>query len=363
MELKDEHNFSFLEREFDFPGSVQSITSLGSGHIHDTYLVTCGNGEQSRFVLQKFNHQVFKHPRQVAANIQMVNDCFDSSTSTELQPIKLVNTLAGDSLYESPLGEYWRVFNYIENSDSFDKVNNTEQALGAATAFGSFIEMMRGLDPKDLYTTIPDFHNLKLRFDQLRTAISKDEAHRASEHSSDIDFALQRSSKVIQYSDLAGKEKIPLRVTHNDTKINNVLFLKGTTQAISVIDLDTVMPGLLLYDFGDMARTFCNSVLEEDNALDVSFRLNIFEALCKGFFDGLKTSLPRAEVDSLKAGPWWMTYIMGIRFFADFLNGDVYYKISYPQQNLDRARNQFRLVADIEEKQREINQIIESHYS
>ncbi len=363
MEITDGRDFSFVEQEFNLPGSVKSIGPLGSGHIHETYLITCDDPEQKQFVLQKFNHLVFKYPYQVADNIQLVYEhSLRSPEISSLQPLKPIKTRRNTTIFESKLGEYWRVFNYVESSDSYDQVSHPNQAFGAATAFGSFIQSMHGMNPGDLFTTITDFHNLKQRFKQLKQAIERDTAARVSQYYTEVDFALKREPTVVTYTKLVEDESIPLRVTHNDTKINNVLFQQGSAKAICVIDLDTVMPGLLLYDFGDMARTFCNSVLEEESIQEATFRMDIFEALCKGFFQSIKFRLSPAEVVSLKAGPWWMTYIMGIRFLADFLNGDVYYKTSHKNQNLDRVRNQFSLLTDIENKQTDISNIIESSY-
>lgn len=363
MGISNERNFDFLEQEFELPGSIISISSLGSGHIHDTYLVTCQDPGSSKFVLQKFNHLVFVQPEQVAANIRLVYRHFQASKdATSLVPLELFETKSGQPLYKSSQGDYWRLFNYIDRSDSYDQVYHRDQALGGAIAFGSFIQALHELDPGDLFTTIPDFHSLKHRFKQLTEAVSEDRVNRVDQYRSEVEFALKRESMVLHLTELAEADEIPTRVTHNDTKINNVLFRKDTTEAISVIDLDTVMPGLLLYDFGDMARTFCNNALEEESAQKAFFRMNMFEALCEGFFQGIKFRLSRAEIDSLKSGPWWMTYIMGIRFLADFINGDIYYKISYELQNLDRARNQFSLLSDIEKKQTQIDQMVDTYY-
>lgn len=349
-----------LQQQFDFPGPVQTIEALGSGHIHDTYIVTCGDPASTRWVLQKFNNQVFKNPSEVASNIWMVLEhCARSVSNTSLQPLRVFKTKDGKFMYRSEQGAYWRVFNYIEGSESFDRVTHPDQAYGAAHAFGSFIGLLSGLNPEKLHTTITDFHNINQRFQQLENAVKADRVGRVNLQQEEITFAFHRGQQVKEYYRQTDDETIPLRVTHNDTKINNVLFKKGTTTAICVLDLDTVMPGLLLYDFGDMARTFCNNSDENEKADNVFFRTNIFEVLCQGFFNSFKTPLEQAETDSLKFGPWWMTYIMGIRFLTDFLSGDIYYKVSFPNQNLVRARNQFKLLTDIENKQVEINQIID----
>ena len=355
-----EPDFLFLDKQFQLPGPVATVVPYGSGHIHDTYLLTCLNDQASRFILQRFNHFVFKNPNEVMANISQVLDHLgDSNDQSELVPFKIVKTKSGGILYKSPGNEYWRIFSFVENSESYDQVTNPELAQGGGKAFGHFIEGLKTLDPKKLFTTIPEFHNVSRRFEQLKSAIDADSVGRVSQYQKEVEFSMNRETKVFDYSTLASQSDMPYRVTHNDTKINNVLFRSGTTQGICVLDLDTVMPGLLLYDFGDMGRTFCNNVLEEGPMNDAWFRLDLFKSLCQGFFGTFTERPGKTEVEGLKIGTWWMTYIMGIRFLADFLSGDIYYKISHPMQNLDRARNQFHLLADIEAKQQKINQIIE----
>ena len=354
-----DHKFQFLEHHFKLPGEIIAISPLGSGHIHDTYLLTCSDQHHSEFVLQRFNHEVFKNPSEVMSNIDRALEHIDQGKPGNLKPLRIIKTHQGDLIHLEG-DHYYRIYNYIGESDSYNQVTNKEQAIGGARAFGEFIELLNGLNPNDLYTTIPDFHNLKVRFEQLKKAVYLDSVRRVQDYQDEVAFAIGREAKVLEYSLLLDHPEIPYRVTHNDTKINNVLFQKGSTNAVCVVDLDTIMPGLLLFDFGDMARTFCNAVLEEGNAELADFRLDIFEAICNGFFQSIKSPLSEKEIDSLKAGPWWLTYIMAIRFLADFLNGDVYYKINSPLQNLDRARNQLNLVKDIENKQNDINRIVDA---
>ena len=354
-------DFAFLDQEFEFPGPVKNISSLGSGHIHDTFLVICSDPDSSKFVLQKFNQKVFKNPQEVMSNIAQVLDHLNKSPKdTTMQPLHIIKTRNGDLIYQNRSGSFWRVYNFIDQSDSFDRVTHRDHALGAAKAFGQFFKLLNGLNPSDLFTTIPDFHHLDIRFQQLKKAVAKDVVGKVDHYTKEVEFALGRAQQVAEYSKLIDNNLIPIRVTHNDTKINNVLFKQGTTQGICVVDLDTIMPGLLLYDFGDMGRTFCNNVLEEGKADDAIFRIDIFQSLCEGFFGTIGIPLGKEEVESLKVGPWWMTFIMGIRFLTDFLSGDVYYKIGYAHQNLDRARNQFNLVADIEKKQGKIGEILDA---
>ncbi len=357
--MKEE--FVFLNREFEFPGPVKDISSLGSGHIHDTFLVTCADKNLSKFVLQKFNQNVFKQPLEVMSNISLVLDHLNQTNQdADFQPLYVIKTRKGDLIHQDSSDTFWRVYNFIDQSDSFDRVTQLDQALGGAKAFGQFFKLLNDVNPSDLYITIPNFHDLGIRFQQLKEAISKDVVGKVNQYKKEVAFALEREQQVAEYTKLIENHLIPTRVTHNDTKINNVLFKKGTTQGVCVVDLDTIMPGLLLYDFGDMGRTFCNNVQEEGKAEDAIFNVDVYQSLCEGFFGTIGIPLSKPEIESLKIGPWWMTFIMGIRFLTDFLSGDVYYKIGYTQQNLDRARNQFNLVADIEKKRDELAGILEA---
>lgn len=278
------------------------------------------------------------------------------------QNLHIVPTRNGNLIYQDNTGKYYRLYNYLSHTESMDRVTHGGQARGGARAFGQFIQLLTGLDPKELYITIPDFHNLKIRFSQLQRSISLDRVGRSAQCKNEIEFVLGREALVRKYSDLMDHPQVPFRVVHNDTKINNVLFKAGTNKGICIVDLDTVMTGLLLFDFGDMARTFCSNALEDETGHEVLFRLNIFEPMCEGFFSGLKTPPKKMEIESLKTGPWWMTGIMGIRFLTDFLSGDIYYKIDYPNQNLERARNQLDLLKDIELKQPQIEAIIDARF-
>jgi len=344
---------ALVEDNFALPGPVSTITSLGSGHIHDTFVVTCSDRSGSSYVLQRFNHRVFQYPEQVMNNIDKVLRHLDKPCG--LQKIEVIRTKDDKLLYRSAQGVYWRMFTYLENSEAIDQLLRPVQATAAARAFGAFINAMEAIDPNELFVTIPDFHNLPARFDKFKSVLSSTSQQRRSSSGPLVDWVLSREIRVEQLAKFLNHPQIPIRVTHNDTKINNALFKKGTNQAIAVIDLDTVMPGLLLYDFGDMARTFCSSAFEEESPEPPEFRTDYFKALCEGFFSSFKQQISPEELASIEAGPWWMTFIMGIRFLTDYLEGDVYYKTTHPMQNLARAKNQLDLLIDIEKKQESIN--------
>lgn len=346
---------------FRLAGPVDAVQSFGSGHIHDTYLLTCKGTARHQYILQKFNHRVFKDPEKVMENIHRVIEHIQNKPSAQkkhLQSLTIIPTCSGSRILQIDKESYWRVFKYIDHSYSIDKVTQPVEATEAALAFGLFLDLLRDMNVYQLHRTIENFHHVGKRFEQLEQSISKDPLKRVQDNPMEISFAKSRKNQVRFLSSLIDGDSLPLRVTHNDTKINNVLFQENSTTGICVVDLDTIMPGYLMYDFGDMARTFCNPLNEDDPAQGVSFRMEIFEALCEGFFKGFGQGMDRLEIESLVYAPWLMTFIMGIRFLGDYFGGDIYYKISYPSHNLDRARNQFKLVQEIERKQKDITSVI-----
>ncbi|MBQ4516297.1 MAG: aminoglycoside phosphotransferase family protein, partial [Clostridia bacterium] len=251
---------------------------------------------------------------------------------------------------------------YIEDSVAYQQVENKEQFYHAAKAFGKFQNQLAGFDASRLNETIPDFHNTRARFAQLKEAIKNDNAGRLKEVQAEVDFALARENMVGIVVDAIDKGEIPLRVTHNDTKLNNVLFDNKTDEAVCVIDLDTVMPGSMLYDYGDSIRFGASSGPEDEKDLDKIYcDLELFDAYTKGFLEELSDSITEKELDLLPFSARLMTYECGIRFLADYLNGDTYFKIHYPEQNLDRCRTQFKLVADMEAKDAQMIEIVNKY--
>lgn len=343
---------------FTLAGPVATVEGYGSGHIHDTYLVACqAPVPHNKYILQKFNHKVFKSPKKVMENIHRVIRHIQEKPLSQIEPLqslKIIPTHSGEQILQSNKDSYWRVFNFIDHTYAIDLVQHPSEALEAGLAFAHFFDLLRDMNARQLHHTIEDFHHVGKRFQQLEQAVMADSCQRVKDHQAEISFARSRKDRVDFLSELIDSATLPWRVTHNDTKINNVLFQEQSHIGISVVDLDTVMPGYLMYDFGDMARTFCNPVMEEDPIQGVQFRMEVFDALCEGFFRGLSQGIKPVEIDSLVHAPWLMTYIMGIRFLRDFLSGDIYYKISYPLHNLDRARNQFKLIEEIEKNQENI---------
>ena len=355
MEWVDPDLVAIIE-QFAVPGQTKSCEIFGSGHIHDTYLLNQGN-PSARFILQKFNHQVFTEPLKVTHNLELILAHLKEKRShCPLEPLTIVPTIQQESIYFHQQRGYWRMFEYVEDSYVVDQVQNNQQALEGSRAFGVFLALLGDFPVHQLHVTIPNFHHVGHRFQQLKEAINLNPVNRLAEVNVLVEMALERQPQVEQLSQMIDGKTLPLKVTHNDTKISNILFHRKTLQGLSVVDLDTVMPGFLMYDFGDMARTFCN--LGKEEAPQCDFSMGYFLEICKGFLVPFKGQVTHEEIESLNWGPWLMTYIMGIRFLADYIRGDTYYKVSYPRHNFDRASNQLHLVKKIEDAAAQIQATI-----
>ncbi len=323
----------------------------GNGHINDTYLTM---HEQN--ILQKINTDVFKNPDELMDNITGVTEFLREKIvlaggNPERETLTVVKTLDGKNYYKNENGDCYRMYKYINGSKTVDCNPTPEELYNAAKAFGKFQKMLDDYPADKLNETIVDFHNTPDRFKKLKEAIENNIAGRRDSVKEEIDFALSCESWISKVTDGLSDGSIPLRVTHNDTKINNVLFDAQSGEAICVIDLDTVMPGSLLYDFGDALRIGAATADEDETDLSkVEFDLNMFESFAKGFFEEMKDCLTPREKELLAFSAKLLTYECGIRFLTDYLNGDTYFKIHREHHNLDRARTQFKLVADMEKK-------------
>lgn len=338
------------------------IKAYGNGHINDTYLCE----SSPRYILQRINSNVFKKPEEVMENIYNVTEHLRKKIKAaggdvDRETLTVIPTWDQKACYEAD-GEYYRLYKFIENSASFDLVENPVQLYYAGRAFGKFQMMLDDFPADKLYETIVDFHNTPERVNQLKAAIENAKPGRAEEAKEDIDFALSYAKYAPLIVDAIKDGLVPLRVTHNDTKLNNVLFDDKTSEDVCVIDLDTVMPGSLLYDFGDALRFGASSGAEDETDLDkIYFDLEKYEQFAKGFLEDTKGCLTDKEKELLPVSALMLTYECGIRFLADFLNGDTYFKIHREKHNLDRARNQFKLVADIEKKLDQMNEITKKY--
>ncbi len=337
-------------------------SAYGNGHINDTYIVH----SQPNYILQRINKRVFTNPPAVMENIQGVTEFLRRKIIAEggdpdRETLNLIMTVDGKPYYRHTDGEYYRVYKFIEHAISYDIVENPMQLYHAARAFGKFQNMLADYPAEKLHETIVDFHNTKKRYDQFKEALAKDASGRAKNAGPEIDFVLAREGDAGVIVDALADGSIPLRVTHNATKLNNVLLDEVTGEGVCVIDLDTVMPGSLLYDFGDALRFAGSTGAEDEPDLSkISFSLENYEYFTRGFLEELP-SITEAERALLPFSVKLMTLECGSRFLADYLNGDVYFKTAYPEHNLVRARTQFKLVADIETKMDTLKEITEKY--
>lgn len=347
--------------QFDLPDGAWTAEPYGNGHINETYLVTTG---EKRFILQRVNGYVFPKPEDVMDNIERVTAFLKAQIEREggdpaRETLTLVKTHQGKCFTYDREGGLWRMYLFVEDTVSYDLPDTPALFELSGEAFGKFQRQMGGFPADSLHETIHDFHNTPARYRQLEDAIARNEAGRLGSVTAEIEFCRQYEREVHALLDAMEAGEIPLRVTHNDTKLNNVLLDRQTGRGVCVIDLDTVMPGLAAYDFGDSIRFGANTAAEDEQDVSkVSLSLPLFESYTKGFLAGCAGSLTRAEVEMLPMGAKLMTLECGIRFLADYLMGDTYFKTAYPEHNLVRARTQIALVADMEEKWGEMENIV-----
>lgn len=354
---------------FALPGRLVSAAPHGSGHINETYAAEFADGAGTRrYVFQKINHRIFKDVPGLMDNVRRVTAHIAAkvrATAGEAaarRVLHLVPARDGRAFAQDAGGGYWRVYDFIEGAHTVDRVSTEAQARAVAAAFGEFQAQLADLPGGRLIETIPNFHHTRSRFENFRRAVADNAAGRKAEVAAEVDFAFSREPDADVLLKLLAQGKISERVTHNDTKINNVMLDDTTGRTVAVIDLDTIMPGLPLYDFGEMVRTSASSTLEDDpDAGHMRVLLPPFRALVEGYLSsavgGVLNATERAHLGF--AGKL-MTYENGLRFLTDYLQGDTYYKIKHPCHNLDRCRTQFALVRSIESAQGEMTRIIEA---
>ncbi|MFZ9980834.1 MAG: phosphotransferase enzyme family protein [Cyclobacteriaceae bacterium] len=328
-----------------------SIEKTGSGHINQTFML---KGENS-WILQQINTNVFKQPERIAGNIRLAANHLNANHPDYLFPAP-VRTLNSEEMAADENGSPWRLFPYIPDSITLDALRDVREAREAASGFGKLTSNLDGINTTGFEPTIPDFHNLTLRFLQLRSAIENAADERRQIAENEIKKAVYFSSLVGEYEQLISRRSLVERIVHNDTKINNILFSRTESRALCVIDLDTLMQGYFIYDLGDMIRTFVSPVSEEErDTSKIVFRQEFYEALLEGYLSEMGNKLSQEEKRAIPFSGMMMTYIMAIRFLADFLNGNIYYRIHYPDQNLVRARNQLKLLEELEKNIKPVN--------
>ncbi len=340
---------------FPFEGELVEIKPTGSGHINSTFLVTYSDSNMNyQYILQLINPNVFKKPDELMSNVMNVtsflrNKIILDGGNPERETLTFLYTKDNTPYYKDENDACWRAYNYIGNCTTFDKVDEPIKMLRSAKAFGIFQKRLADYPIDNLFETIPNFHNTPARYEAFKEAIENNLSGRLDEAKEEIEFALSKEADASKLTDMIKTGDLPVRVTHNDTKINNVLFDKITNEAFCVIDLDTVMPGLSLYDFGDSIRSGAVTSDEDEKDLDkFNLDIDLYNAYAEGFLDEAAESLTQNEVDNLVFSAKLMTLECGVRFLTDFLNGDVYFKTEYPEHNLVRCRTQFKLVREIE---------------
>ena len=341
---------------------ITSIEPYGSGHINSTWLAIhkSANGTETKNLMQKINNYVFKNPDELMENIAGVTS-FLRDKVEEDGTLTVIPTLDGKNIYLDEFNNYWRVYKFIEKATAYQQIENDQDFYTCGLAFGEFQQMLAEYPAEKLHETIPNFHNTPSRFADFKKALAEDKAGRAKDVQAEIDFVLARECKADAITAKLESGEIPYRVTHNDTKLNNILIDDATGKAKCVIDLDTIMPGAAAYDFGDSIRFGASTGAEDETDLSkIEVDLHLFEVFAKGYLSTANKFLTPAEKDSLVTGAYLMTLECGVRFLADYLNGDVYFKIHRENHNLDRCRTQFKLVADMEAKEAKMREMVNS---
>jgi Ser/Thr protein kinase RdoA (MazF antagonist) len=362
-------DLAVVAAKFRFSGRLSQIAVFGNGHIHDTHVVSCiqADGTTRRYILQRINCYVFKNPVALMENIERVTYHLNQKIQAAggdpaRETLNLVPTVDGGSFFEDNDSECWRAFLFIEGARTYETAENRQQLYQTAWAFGNFQRQLADFPAVQLHETIPNFHHTPMRFQAFMEAVERDSYNRAAAIQPEIRFLQQREPETRVLAELIRQGALPLRVTHNDTKLNNVMIDDQTGKAICVLDLDTVMPGLSLYDFGDAVRSAA-ALVEEDSQQSsaAGISLDTFDSLAHGYLDSARSFLLDAEMELLAFSARLITLEQAIRFLGDYLNGDIYYKVNRPGHNLDRARTQIGMLADMEDKFEKMTSIVSKY--
>ncbi len=362
------YNPADVVSQFCLDGDFLDVIPCGTGHINDTFVSRFQTTEGVvRYVHQRINHHIFREPYKLMENVERVTRYAHeriraAGGDPRRETLILVPALDGSTLYRTAEGDFWRTYWFVEGAHTYDQPIDSQQVYGAANAFGRFQTLMRDLPGGRLHDTIPDFHHTAKRFAAFTGALTKDVANRARFARNEIDLALAREADTSVIVDLVARDQIPERVTHNDTKLNNVLIDDQTGEGICVIDLDTVMTGTVLYDFGDMVRSSACTAAEDERDLEkVQLDLHLFEQIVKGYLDATRDWLTPTEIQYLAFSARLITLEQALRFLTDYLNGDVYYKVQRPEHNLDRCRTQFKLLLELERQMDQLSGLAERY--
>lgn len=350
---------------FCVEGEIVNYKQYGNGHINDTFIVNCQKNQTSkRYILQRMNHEIFTEPEKLIANIESVTHFLktkiqEKGGNPERETLNLVYTKEGKYYYKDGIGCYWRMYNFIEDATSLEQVRKKEDFYQSAVSFGNFQRLLTSFDASKLYETIPDFHNTPVRYQTFLKAVKEDVCNRAASVKKEIEFYISHKEDMELCAQKLADGALPLRVTHNDTKLNNIMIDNKTGKGVCVIDLDTVMPGLAIFDFGDSIRFGANTAVEDEQDISkVHLDLELFETYVKGYLEGCSGSLTDMEIEMLPYGAKTMAMECGMRFLTDYLQGDTYFRVHREGHNLDRCRTQLRLVEDMETKWDEMQKIV-----
>lgn len=359
-------DMSQVASHFCFTGDFVSAEPMGNGHINVTFRIMTKQGsDEHYYTLQQINHHVFPNVGELMQNMSGVTAFLSEKLKKlgrdhERGTLHLIPTQDGKPYYLDPQGNYWRSYAYIDHVVALDRCDNADDFRKSGFAFGEFQYLLQDFPVDQLHETIVDFHNTPKRLQRLKEAYAADKVGRAKEVQQEYEFALQREQDCESLFTQAASGQIPMRVTHNDTKLNNILLDENTGDPVCIIDLDTVMPGLSAHDFGDAIRFGASTAAEDEVDLSkVGIDLNLFEQFAKGYIDGANGCMTAQELAGFPMGAKLMTLECGIRFLTDYLEGDTYFAIHREKHNLDRARAQFKLVSDMEQKWQQMNQIIQ----
>ena len=359
------HDVSKVFPHFQVKATFVSAEPYGSGHINDTYLVRTDTHAPD-YIMQRVNHNIFKNVPMLMDNIVRVTDHLRHKLSQmpgrdpDRETLTVIRAQDEKPYYQDSDANYWRMYIFIDRCKTYDIVDSSAKVLEGGRAFGQFQQLLADIPGGPLFDTIPNFHNITLRLERLEKAVLADVAKRANSVASELSFVREHAESMKTILNLGAAGKIPLRVTHNDTKFNNVLIDDATGKGLCVIDLDTVMPGYVQYDFSDSIRTATNTAAEDEKDLSkVGMNLELFTAYTKGFLSQVKHALNKTEIEHLAPCAALLPYTIGVRFLTDYLEGDTYFKIHFPEHNIQRARAQFQLTRSIQSQLKQMQAVVE----
>ena len=344
--------------QFQFEGAFEGADELCSGNINNTYRLNyrLPDGGARAYILQQINTYAFKKPEEVMSNVQRVTRHLERAVraegdSPERRVLRLISTGDGGCMYRDAQQRCWRAYDFISGAVAYDRAERPEHFMEAGRAFGKFQRMLFDFPAEELYETIPNFHNTRKRFYDFVAAVAADRAGRVKDLEREIDFFFDRRKMMSQAVEMIERGELPLRVTHNDTKMNNVMLDAASGEGLCVIDLDTVMPGSVLYDYGDAVRFGASTAAEDEpDTSKIALDMELFKAFTRGFVPEVKGALTATELRLLPLGIKLMTCELAMRFLTDYIDGDLYFKVRSPEHNLVRARAQMKLLEDVEAK-------------